>query len=245
MLMVRDHSVEDYAALLDMDATDVGVLTEDDRACLAELGERLIATDAWQRFGIWLLHKHFEPANGEVFVERALPARRKTETSPVDRSAFAEQGLTTTAMRFDAAADAEVGVIGMEFAEPTDFGYTTPLNAEDESALAEIIEVLEAHGKIDRFGVKLIRNPLGLSDSELLLETCDRSVRTLHCDASSRDALPADQTIIETTWRWRRAPGENKPIAMQDCTAGCVSVGEGHDIDHKHSMTDDQDNPIP
>src|ERR1700710_2152358 len=245
MLMVRDHSVEDYAALLDMDATDVGVLSEDDRACLAELGERLIATDAWQRFGIWLLHKHFEPANGEVFVERALPARRKTETSPVHRSAFAEQGLTTTAMRFDAAADAEGGVIGMELGDPTDFGYATPLNAEDESALAEIIEVLEAHGKIDRFGVKLIRNPLGLSDSELLLETCDRSVRTLHCDASPGRAPPADQTIIETTGRWRRAPGENKPIAMQDCTAGCVSVGEGHDIDHKHSMTDDQDNPIP
>ena len=244
MLMVRDHSVEDYAALLDMDATEVGVLTDDDRACLAELGERLIATDAWQRFGIWLLHKHFEPANGEVFVERALPARRKTETSPMDRSAFAEQGLTTTAMRFDAAADAEVGVIGMEFAEPTDFGYTTPLNAEDESALAEIIEVLEAHGKIDRFGVKLIRNPLGLSE----VSYCSRPATGL-TDAAlrrqSRDALPADQTIIETTWRWRRAPGENKPIAMQDCTAGCVSVGEGHDIDHRHSMTDDQDNPIP
>ena len=90
MLMVWDHSVEDYAALFDMDATDVGVLSDDDRACLAELGERLIATDAWQRFGIWLLHKHFEPADGEVFVERVLPAWRKIETSPVHRSAFVE-----------------------------------------------------------------------------------------------------------------------------------------------------------
>jgi hypothetical protein len=32
---------------------------------------------------------------------------------------------------------------------------------------------------------------------------------------------------------------------MQDCTAGCVSVGQGHDIDHRHSQTDDDDNPIP
>jgi hypothetical protein len=32
---------------------------------------------------------------------------------------------------------------------------------------------------------------------------------------------------------------------MQDCTAGCVRVGEGHDIAHTASGTDDQDNPTP
>ncbi len=62
MLQIRDHGVADYTGLLDMDATDVGVLGEDDRACLAELGEYLASTQAWQRFAVWLLHKHFEPA---------------------------------------------------------------------------------------------------------------------------------------------------------------------------------------
>ena len=88
MLTMRDHGVEDYATLHDMDATDVGVLGEDDRACLEELGQYLVATDAWQRFAIWLLHKHFEPAPGEVFVERAIATPRRTETTPKERSAF-------------------------------------------------------------------------------------------------------------------------------------------------------------
>ena len=61
MLTIRDHDVEDYVALRDMDATDVGTLSEDDRACLDELGDYLVSTDAFQRFAIWLLHKHFEP----------------------------------------------------------------------------------------------------------------------------------------------------------------------------------------
>ena len=39
MLTMRDHGVEDYEALRDMDATDVGELREDDRACLEELGQ--------------------------------------------------------------------------------------------------------------------------------------------------------------------------------------------------------------
>ncbi len=47
MLTIRDHDVEDYVALRDMDATDVGMLSEDDRACLDELGDYLVSTDAF------------------------------------------------------------------------------------------------------------------------------------------------------------------------------------------------------
>src|ERR1700758_184420 len=99
VLMMREHGVEDYALLPDMDATDVGVLRDDDRACLEGLGRYLARSDAWHRFGVWLLHKHFEPAPEEVFVERAIPMSRTTETAPVARSAF--PALNTTAIRFD------------------------------------------------------------------------------------------------------------------------------------------------
>lgn len=180
MLSIRDHDVEDYAALRHMDTTDVGVLNEDDRECLREIGEYLVASDVWQRFGIWLLHKHFEPDAGEVFVERVIPGPRRTETRPADRSVFSLNGLNATAMRFEGAAGSGVGVVGMEFAEPGDFGRSAPLSAEDEAALAGIVERLEAHSKTDRFGVRLIRDPLELSKQEVMLETCDSANRTLH-----------------------------------------------------------------
>jgi hypothetical protein len=64
VLTLRDHNVADYATLRDMDTTNVAVLDETDRACLDELGHYLVSTDAWRRFAIWLLHKHFEPAAG-------------------------------------------------------------------------------------------------------------------------------------------------------------------------------------
>ena len=169
MLTMRDHGVEDYEALRDMDATDVGELREDDRACLEELGQYLVTTDAWQRFGIWLLHKHFEPDPGEVFVERADSRAAEDRTAPVERSAFAEQGLNTTAIRFDDSVTSGVGVVGMEFAQPDDFGDASPLSDEDEAVLAGIAERLQAHDKIQRFGVRLIRNPLGLSERECFM----------------------------------------------------------------------------
>src|SRR5262249_5712008 len=239
MLTMRDHGVEDYAELRDMDATDVGELAEDDRACLDELGQFLVATDAWQRFGIWLLHKHFEPAAGEVFVERAVREPRGTETAPLPRSSFAERGLSTTAIRFDESVGSGVGVIGMEFAQPADFGDVSPLSDDDEAVLAGLAQRLQAHGKIERFGVRLIRDPLGLSENELLSETSDSSQRALHCTVTERDAMPT-HTTIETNWRWRVVQGETAPAVMVECTVGCQKVGEGHDIAHAHQPEGEQ-----
>ena len=69
--------------------------------------------------------------------------------------------------------------------------------------LAGIADGYAPSDKIDRFGVKLIRNP-ALSEDELLLETCDSTIRTLYCDISSRDAISADLDVIETMAMERR-----------------------------------------
>ena len=132
----------------------------------------------------------------------------------------------------------------MEFAEPADFGSAAPLGADDETVLTGIAERLRDRGKIDRFGVKLIRNPLGLSEHELLLETCDSENRKLHCDVTSRDALPDDVRIVETAWQWKVVHGGTEPVVMQNCSAGCVAVGDSHDLKHGVSGTDNDDNPI-
>src|ERR1700758_855000 len=101
MLRMRNHGVDDYAVLSDIGTTDVGVLRDDDRACLDEIGQFLVTHDGWQRFAIWLLHKHFDPAPGEVFVERVITSRRRIDTAPLAASAARRRRLTMTAMRFD------------------------------------------------------------------------------------------------------------------------------------------------
>jgi hypothetical protein len=217
VLTMRDHDVEDYATLRDMDTTDVAVLDEADGACLDELGQYLVSTDAWQRFAIWLLHKHFEPAAGEVFVESTIKAPRGTQTTPVQRCST--QGLNATSMRFDPDASSGVGVISMEFADPADFGSTSPLSPDDEAVLAAIAQRLQAHGKTERFGVRLIRNPLGLGENEVLVETCDIAHRTLHCSVGTRDVQAANS--IETTWQWKPNLSKTGPRAIRRCFTSC------------------------
>jgi hypothetical protein len=234
MLHIREHGVGDYESLHDMDATDVGVLDDTDHECLREIGEYLAGTEAWERFAVWLLHKHFEPRAGEVFVEHSVPGEGRTETAPTLRTSFAQSGLHASGLRFE-DVETGVGLVGLEFAELAEFGDVAPLNDGDGTVLASIADHLRAHGKLDRFGVKVIRNPLALSDGELLLETCDTATRIQHCEIAPRDSLPTDVSIIETTWRWRVTEAAARPVVMQECTAGCTPVGQGHDLAHQHT----------
>ena len=105
--------------------------------------------------------------------------------------------------------------------------------------MAGIAERLAAHDKLQRFGVRLIRNPLGLAEHELLHETCDKADRRLHCSVVERDALSGDQTIVQTAWKWKVVRGNTVPAVMGVCTATCARAGEGHDIAHTHSEPDD------
>jgi hypothetical protein len=227
MLTVRDHTVEDYAALRDMDATDVGVLDAADQACLDELGEYLVSTDSWQRFAVWLLHKHFEPAAGEVFVESVITAPRGTVTTPVERSACSGRGLSPTSMRFGSEVSDGVGVIGMEFADAADFGSASPVSSDDEAVLTGIAQRLGARGKTERFGVRLIRNPLGLAKDEVLLETCDLDHRMLHCSVGARNGARAG-TTVETTWQWTPSPSGSGRKPIQDCITECPTTDGDH-----------------
>ena len=234
MLTLRDHNIEDYATLRDMDTTDVAALDEADRACLDELGQYLVSTDAWQRFAIWLLHKHFEPAAGEVFVESVITAPRGTETTPVKRCSA--QDLNATSMRFDPDVRSGVGVIGMEFADPADFGSTSSVSPDDEAILTGIAERLRAHDKGERFGVRLIRNPLGLAENEVLVETCDLTHRTLHCSVGERDGAG---NTVETSWQWKPSLSTTGPKVTRYCMAMCGYDGSGNHYPEGHTTIPD------
>jgi hypothetical protein len=203
MLRIREHRVDDYTVLDNIGTTDVGVLRDDDRACLDEIGDFLVVHDAWHRFAVWLLHKYFDPAPGEVFVERVISSGREIETTPVARSVIQAGGLTMTGMRFDDSPGPGVGVIGMEFAAAAECGPARPVIDDDEAVLIGIAERLRVHEKTDRFGVRLIRDPLGVTDHELLVESADTAHRTVHYKVAGRTDIWQDDTVVETTWQWK------------------------------------------
>ena len=231
---MRDHNVADYLTLPDMDTTEVAVLDDGDRACLDELGRYLVSTGAWRRFAIWLLHKHFELDTREVLVESVSAAPRGTQSSPVGRE-FARD-VNAISMRFDPDTRFGVGLVGMEFAGPGGFGCASPVNRGDEAVLSGVARRLRAHRKTERFGVRLIRNPLGLNATEVLIETCDIASRTLRCTVGERGATRAAEAV-ETTWQWKPGLHATGP-AMQYCPMMCGYDGTGSHYPEGHIVMD-------
>jgi hypothetical protein len=231
MLSMRDHDVDDYVALHNMDGTNtVGVLSEDDWNCLDELGRYLASTDAWNRFAIWLLHKHFEPDAGEVFVERPVAFQAATVTSPVRRAAFSPGELTTIAVRFDNRPSSGVKMVGMEFTRLVNLGRVAPLNDADEVVLAGLADRLQALGKVDRFGARLIHDTLPVSDEQIVVETCDELRRSMNCRVVNRNAF-ADGPFVGTTWQWE--PSTTGLGSVKACLYCWVFSGGAH-YEKKH-----------
>ena len=72
------------AHLLDIrDATTYDPSDPRDLSLFADLAATLVRHGASQRFGICLLHKHFDVADGEMLVESTDAARRELVTSVV------------------------------------------------------------------------------------------------------------------------------------------------------------------
>ena len=68
------------------DIDEVAALSDADRPCLAEIRDVLIKHDALRRFGVSLLHEHFEVADDEILVE-TIDVETRTLTSRPEKIA--------------------------------------------------------------------------------------------------------------------------------------------------------------
>src|SRR5262249_55712440 len=114
MIGLRRHGPQDYATLPDIDAPDVGTLTVDDQACLAEIGDCLLQANAPSRFGATLLHIHLPVEKNEMFIEEVHADTRSIPLRPVLDAPF---DLFATSLCFEGTASGEsFGLVGLEFA---------------------------------------------------------------------------------------------------------------------------------
>jgi hypothetical protein len=77
------------------DFDEVDPINEADSACLDEVCEVLKKHGKLERFGVSLLHKHFDLAADEVLVEDNDPHTRVLTIEPVRKAAAADVGPTT------------------------------------------------------------------------------------------------------------------------------------------------------
>jgi len=83
--------------------TDVEPVGEADAECLEEVRRALEKHNCLERFGLTLLHSHFDLADDELMLETTDLDKREHWVRPVSRSFLEENGFTaqTTVVGFD------------------------------------------------------------------------------------------------------------------------------------------------
>lgn len=100
-----------------------------------------------------------------------------------------------------------------------------PLNDSDYSALRELGEVLERHGKTGRFGVCLLHKHFDLAADEELMEETDADTRVSILRVQA--AQPEREDSIETMWRFNGIT-----TAIRKCEVRCLKTGTSHPRRH-------------
>lgn len=77
------------------------LLSNSDHACINDIVQVLKKHDCLDRFGLTLLHKHFDLEDGEVLAETNNPVCRTLLVEPIDRTDLANSRYYETAWRFD------------------------------------------------------------------------------------------------------------------------------------------------
>jgi len=80
---------------------DVANLSQTDNDCLNEIQSILNKYDLTQKFGVALLHKHFEIAEDEMLIERTYLKDKRLETKPEKLGDSNPEDFITTMWRFD------------------------------------------------------------------------------------------------------------------------------------------------
>ena len=90
-----------WSCLTDID--DVQPIDDSDAACLEEVRLVLARHGNLGRFGIALLHSHFQVAEDEMMLETTDVEHREQRVRPVKKSGLEQTGLTprATIVRFD------------------------------------------------------------------------------------------------------------------------------------------------
>jgi hypothetical protein len=244
MITIRPHNPDDYAVLPDIDNPKVQSLTKSDSDCLEKLGNFLVVARANERFGASLLHRHFPVFTNELFIEEidhekqaiTLAPRRKVmePVCPINFCFSADPGSVEA-----------LEMVGLEYTRTSGLDRIEPVGEADAEILLGMHEILASCEKLNRFGIRLIHNPLGLEDDWALLETSDsrervlKSVKVKSTDRSFRESVP-------TFFRWRldALNYEGAPIVSQTCktrcnvTRGClVRPDGGHESHGSHDTS--------
>ena len=105
-----------------------------------------------------------------------------------------------------------------------------PVTGSDQACLEELRDVLNKHGKIERFGLAILHKHFDLNDGEVLVEETDLENRTLIISPKKIKDIP-EKGMVQTIFSLKT--GES----MLGCVVVCAPKSDGtHPVTHRKTL---------
>jgi hypothetical protein len=226
MLQVRPHVSLDYLSLPDIDSSGMDTLTSQDQKCLDEIGYLLVSHKAHEKFGVSLLHSHFEIEDDEVLIESLQNSTYDLVTQPVPKSLLKNNVNFPVNLKFLETDKKGVSLVGLEYALEEALFPPKPLSNKDISLLIDLKKILDKHDRTNRFGLRVLNRDFNSRKDLIFLERCFKDKRMLCCNLTEKTSSEAKNTI-QTIWIWEVIePSVEEPSIqlMQSCRQSCIQV---------------------
>jgi len=195
--------------------------TESDKPLFRDIRDSLLAYDALDKFGLFLVHKHFEIAEDEEMVEFVDFEKATIVVRPAHRSGLEMSEMVPTNWIFEpGVSEVQVKVAQWGFAQDLPKAEREPFSDRYAQCFREIRDHLAVAGSLERFGMFLVRNQFEFEMEENQLECTDHDHRTLTLTRQIR--MSDRDNAIPTNWIF--TPDEE--IAVNCCE--CARNSGGH-----------------
>ena len=197
----------------------------------SELRDVLKKYGALDRFGITLLHKHFEIADDEIILETTDVKKRTLFMRPVKAADYLNQNdssIISTSLRL-VEGDDDVAVQTTMWSQKHNVDNRTTISDNDAKCFYELRKVLKEHDALDRYGIALLHRPFEVANDEILFETTDIEERTQIIRPVKTVDLNG-MSMLTTSWKLV----EGDVIATLRCV--CGRDGSGHNGGHSGTI---------
>jgi hypothetical protein len=200
---------------------------------LTELGDVIVHHDLYQRYGISLLHKHFDLLGDEVLLRKIDRNRRVAHMRPVPHF----RGTVPYLWRAQLGIGGQWQFFPLEFLAGADAQQTQAADLSKlDTFLTDMAEQLARLDLLDVFGIATTNIlSIPLEEDEILVETTDAKKRLLTIDAERRADLTVDE-LTETFWTFVPAQNVANLGQVMKCAGGhCFSHCLNHCAQHCRS----------
>lgn len=183
-----------------------------------ELRDVLKKHNALDRFGITLLHKHFDVADDEIMLETTDVGNRTLHMQPIKTKDYFDKEtmpLVATSIRL---IDCDNLTMQVTMWSQFDDAYgATRISDKDVTCLSELRDVLKTHDALNRFGIKLLLSQFEVAKDETLLETTDVKERTQIIKPVKINGSENSEDASGMITQWKLVEGETIAVLVCRC----------------------------